>query len=54
MAEITEEQLNELKGKMEETKVLYLKYVGAVEVMESLMSIPSVPEKSKKVLKKSK
>ena len=52
--EITEAQLDELKGKMEEAKVLYLKYVGAVEVMESLLSLPDVKEEPKKVTKKSK
>tara|TARA_E500000305_G_C4024403_1_gene240904 strand:+ start:919 stop:1080 length:162 start_codon:yes stop_codon:yes gene_type:complete len=52
--EITEQQLNDLKGKMEEAKVLYLKYAGAVEVMESMLSMPPIPKEPEKVVKKKK
>ena len=50
--EVTESHLKELKDKMEQAKVLYLKYVGAVEVMEGLLSAPIKEEKVTKPKKK--
>ena len=38
MSEVTEAQLKELIEKQEQAKVLYLKYVGAVEALTSILN----------------
>tara|TARA_R110000824_G_scaffold17639_3_gene71157 strand:- start:1625 stop:1789 length:165 start_codon:yes stop_codon:yes gene_type:complete len=53
MSKITVEQLDDLKRKMEDAKVMYLKYAGAVEVMESILNPPPpAPKEVEKVKKK--
>ena len=50
--EVTLENLEEIKSKREEAKTIYLKWAGAVEVLESLLqSVPKEP-KEPKVIKK--
>ena len=51
--EVTKEQLQELKDKEEQTKTLFLKYQGAIEVLESILNAPKV-EKPKKQAKTKK
>lgn len=50
--ELNDKHLNELKEKMEQAKTLYLKYVGAVEVVESLLV--AEPNESKIIKKDNK
>tara|TARA_E500000305_G_C3883770_1_gene171006 strand:- start:300 stop:464 length:165 start_codon:yes stop_codon:yes gene_type:complete len=53
--EITKEHLGNLKTKMEEAKTIYLKYVGAVEIFESLLQeTVEKPKKEQKVAKAKK
>ena len=47
MSDISSAHLDELKDKMEQAKVLYLKYLGAIEVVESILNPPK-PEEPKK------
>ena len=53
--ELDGKHLTELKEKMEQAKTLYLKYVGAVEVVESLLATEvnesKIIKKDKKVKK---
>lgn len=51
MSEVTKEHIAEMKEKMEQAKVLFLKYSGALEVLESIVNIPT---KDKKVAKTKK
>lgn len=37
MSEITDKTIEELRKQAEQAKVIYLKYQGALEVMESLL-----------------
>ena len=49
--EITKEHLENLKVKVEEAKTIYLKYVGAVEIFESLLESADKQKKATKTKK---
>tara|TARA_B100001094_G_C17782612_1_gene600460 strand:+ start:263 stop:415 length:153 start_codon:yes stop_codon:yes gene_type:complete len=49
--EVTKEVINEIKDKMEQAKVLYLKYMGALEVLESMGPKPETAKKPSKAKK---
>ena len=50
MSEITNKTIEELKKQAEQAKVIYLKYQGALEVMQSLLD----ESKEKKTVKSKK
>jgi hypothetical protein len=54
MSEVNEAQLQELIEKREQAKVLFLKYTGAVEALQSILSQPKPEKKSKKESKAKK
>ena len=49
--EVTNETITALRTKMEEAKTIYLKWAGALEVMESMME---EQPKETKIIKKDK
>lgn len=51
MSEVTEQHIKEIKDKMEQSRIIYLKYAGALEVLESIVSAPKIEKKDKKVKK---
>ena len=54
MSEVNEAHLQDLIEKREQAKALFLKYTGAIEVIQSILSQPKVEEKPKKTTKAKK